>query len=149
MIDISEILENFRAFIKSKGLKYTPERKKILIEILKYKDHFDVDELYMELKKKGSKISKASIYRTLPLLIEAGYIQEVYKQEGRAYYEVVINKLPHLHFICIKCKKVEEIIDPKLIEMIQEYAKKKEFHLLSYHLEIFGICLECRKGGMI
>jgi len=144
VVNVSEVVENFREFIKSKGLKYTPEREEILREILECKEHFDVDELYIKLKKRGSKVSKASIYRTIPLLIEAGYVQEVYKQNNRAYYEVVLNKMPHIHFICLNCKNVEEIEDERLVTLIKEYADQKGFTLLSYHLEVFGVCNNCR-----
>ncbi len=144
-ISTEEVLKDFKKFIKRKGLKYTPEREEILKEILTIEDHFDVDELYLKLKNKGSKISKASIYRTLPLLIEGGYIQEVYKQEGHSHYEVTLNKLPHLHFICIKCNKVKEAIDEKLAELINKYGEELGFKLLTYHLEIFGICPECKE----
>jgi len=145
VVNVPEVVENFRAFIKSKGLKYTPEREEILREILACKEHFDVDELYIKLKKRGSKVSKASIYRTIPLLIEAGYVQEVYKQDNRAYYEVVLNKMPHIHFICLNCKNVAEIEDERLVDLIKDYANRTSFSLLSYHLEVFGICKDCRK----
>jgi len=145
VVNVPEVVENFRAFIKSKGLKYTPEREEILKEILGCQEHFDVDELYIKLKKRGSKVSKASIYRTIPLLIEAGYVQEVYKQDNRAYYEVVLNKMPHLHFICLNCKTVSEIEDEKLVELIKEYANKNGFSVLSYHLEVFGLCKKCKE----
>jgi len=142
----SEIVKDFKKFIKKKGLKYTSEREEILREILKSKQHFNVDELYIKLRKKGSKVSKASVYRTIPLLIEAGYIQEVYRQDAKSYYELTLDKIPHLHFICIKCKKVNEIIDNCLVELIQKHAKKEDYLPLTYHLEIFGVCSECRKG---
>jgi len=142
----SEIVKDFKKFIKKKGLKYTSEREEILREILKSKQHFNVDELYIKLRRKGSKVSKASVYRTIPLLIEAGYIQEVYRQDAKSYYELTLDKIPHLHFICIKCKKVNEIIDNYLVELIQKHAKKEDYLPLTYHLEIFGVCSECRKG---
>lgn len=142
----SEIVEDFKKFIKKKGLKYTSEREEILKEILKSKQHFNVDELYIKLKRKGSKVSKASVYRTIPLLIEAGYIQEVYRHNAKSYYEVTLDKIPHIHFICIKCKKVIEVIDDQLVELIQKHAKKENYLPLTYHLEIFGVCSECRKG---
>jgi Fur family ferric uptake transcriptional regulator len=146
MVLATEIVKDFKKFIRKKGLKYTSEREEILKEILKSKDHFDVDELYMKLRKKGSKVSKASVYRTIPLLVEAGYIQEVYKQDARSYYELTLDKLPHIHFICIKCKNVDEILDNYLAELIQKEAKNKNYTPLTYHLEIFGICSNCKKG---
>lgn len=141
------LLKDFKKFIKSKGLKYTSEREEILKEILELGDHFDVESLYLRLKERKSKISKVSIYRTIPLLIEGGYIQEVYKQEGHSHYEVTLNKHPHLHFICVKCKKVEEINDERLLSLIKDYQEEKNCRLLSYHLEIFGICSDCKEGG--
>jgi len=146
MVLTTEIVKDFKKFIRKKGLKYTSEREEILKEILKSKDHFDVDELYMKLRKKGSKVSKASVYRTIPLLVEAGYIQEVYKQDARSYYELTLDKLPHIHFICVKCKNVDEILDNYLAELIQKEAKNKNYTPLTYHLEIFGMCSDCKKG---
>lgn len=146
MVLTTEIVKDFRKFIKKKGLKYTSEREEILKEILKSKDHFDVDDLYMKLRKRGSKVSKASVYRTIPLLVEAGYIQEVYKQDARSYYELTLDKLPHIHFICVKCKNVEEIVDNYLAELIHKEAKNKDYTPLTYHLEIFGVCSNCKKG---
>ena len=146
MVLISEIVKDFKKFIRKKGLKYTSEREEILKEILESKGHFDADELYMKLRKKGSKVSKASVYRTLPLLVEAGYIQEVYRQDARSYYELTLDKLPHIHFICVKCKNVDEILDNYLAELIQKEAKNKNYTPLTYHLEIFGICANCKKG---
>ncbi|AIH04585.1 MULTISPECIES: transcriptional repressor [Thermodesulfobacterium] len=139
-----EEVESFRRFIKSKGLKYTPEREEIFKEVLSCSGHFDVEDIYLSLKNKGHKISKASVYRTIPLLIEGGYIQEVYRQSGRSYYEVTLKKKPHLHFICIKCNQVEELVENKLEELLQKEMKKISFSPLTYHLEIFGVCSRCR-----
>ncbi|MFC1580005.1 transcriptional repressor, partial [Thermodesulfobacteriota bacterium] len=63
-------LDLFRSFVSLKGLRNTPEREDIITEIFVSPNHFDVDELYLRLRGKGSKISKASIYRNLPLIRE-------------------------------------------------------------------------------
>ncbi|MFN3505141.1 MAG: Fur family transcriptional regulator [Caldimicrobium sp.] len=145
-MDKEYIIKKFKDYLKKKGLKYTQEREDILKEILSIGDHFDVESLYFRFKNKNSKISKASIYRTLPLLIEGGYIQEVYKQEGHSHYEVTINKKPHLHFICIHCGEVLEVMDDVLIRLIKKHEKQKNYKLLTYHLEIFGLCPTCKEG---
>lgn len=142
---MKELLDNFKKFLKKKGYKYTQEREDIFKEILSIEDHFDVENLYLRFKNKKSKISKASIYRTLPLLVEGGYIQEVYKQDGHSHYEVTLNKLPHLHFICINCGKVVEVLDERFNALIKEYEIQKDFVLLTHHLESFGVCSDCRK----
>ena len=139
-----EILKNFRDFIRKKGLKYTSEREEILQEILSIEGHFDVDELHQRLREKKKKISKPSIYRSIPLLMEAGYIQEVYRQDGHAHYEVTINKSPHLHFLCLRCGKVEEIVDPEIERLIQQKEIESGFKLVTHHLESFGLCKNCQ-----
>ncbi len=142
------IIEEFRRSIKERGLKYTLEREEILQEILIIDGHFDVVELFLRFKNKKSKISKASIYRTLALLQELGYVQEVYKQGGHAHYEVTLNKKPHIHFICIKCHKIEEIFDSRIEEIIKEREKQRGYKFLTYHLDAFGVCEACKGGGV-
>ena len=71
-------LDLFRSFVSLKGLRNTPEREEIIIEIFASSNHFDVDELYLRLRGTGSKISKASIYRNLPLIRECGLIREIW-----------------------------------------------------------------------
>jgi len=69
--------QEFDAFISKKGLKLTRERDEIVSEVLCCQGHFAPDELFVQLRSKGSKVSRASIYRTIPLLVESGLIAEV------------------------------------------------------------------------
>jgi len=62
--------DNFFSFLKSKGLKFTPERRAILEGVFSFHRHFDVDQLYDRLRRQGEHISRASIYRTIPLLLK-------------------------------------------------------------------------------
>ncbi|RLB87892.1 MAG: transcriptional repressor, partial [Deltaproteobacteria bacterium] len=80
-------IEVFREFAREKGLRNTPERETIIREIFATHEHFDVDELYLRLKRKKKKISKPSIYRLIPYLLESNLIQEAYFEDGRQHYE--------------------------------------------------------------
>ncbi len=146
---MEDLLKRFKNFIKGKGLKYTSEREEILQEILNFQGHFDVEELFLRLQEKKKKISKASIYRSIPLFIEAGLIQEVYRQDGHAHYELTVNRVPHLHFLCMKCGKVVEVEDPVLEKIIREKEKERGFKLLSHHLESIGICDACQREDIL
>ena len=137
-------LDIFRDFIKKKGLRYTPERELILREIFNIHDHFDVDELYLRLRNKGHKVSKASIYRTLPLLIECGLVQEVYHEDGHMHYEHIYGHEPHAHFRCLSCRRVEEFKDQRIEEVSREYAKKYGIEVKMTRFEILGYCANCR-----
>ncbi len=134
--------EKFREFLTTKGLKLTKERDEILHEMLGMKKHFDLEELFIRLKTKGSKVSRASVYRTIPLLIGSGLIEEVERVDRHAHYERVSDD-HHDHMICIKCGKVTEFYSPT-IEMLQsEICQKEKFKGIRHSLEIFGYCEKC------
>jgi Fur family ferric uptake transcriptional regulator len=135
--------DQFRAFIVSKGLKTTRERKEILDAIMGATGHFDPDELYMRMRAGGSKVSRASVYRTIPLLIESGFIEKVEHVDKHAHYERVIDTPHHDHMICTQCGKVIEFYSPTLEMLQDELCTKENFRKVRHHLEILGICAAC------
>ena len=137
-------IQVFRRFIKRRGLRYTPEREKIIQEIFANHDHFDVDTLFLRLRGKGLKISKASIYRTIPLLIESGLIQEVFYEDGHMHYEHIYGHQHHCHLRCLECGKIIEFVDEALFEIEQKLARIHNFDISGHKLEMFGSCPKCR-----
>lgn len=134
----------FKEFLKRKGLKLTTERKSILKEIYSFHGHFDPDELLLRLRKKGSRVSKASIYRTIPLLIESGLIEEVIKVDKHSHYEHTYGHGHHDHMICLKCGSVVEFHSQELEDLQEKLCKKDGFRGISHTLEIRGYCKRCR-----
>ncbi len=135
--------QKFKEFLSTKGLKLTKERDAIFNEISNIKGHFDPEDLFLRLKNKGLKVSRASVYRTIPLLIENGLIEEVERIDRHAHYEKVAGTQHHDHMICIKCGKVIEFYSTEL-EMLQEKVCEKEmFKGIRHTLEIFGYCKNC------
>ena len=78
--------DEFRRFLDHRGLRLTRERGAILAEVARTRGHFDPEELHYSLRDKGDKVSRASIYRTLPLLIEAGILARVENTDKHAHY---------------------------------------------------------------
>ena len=111
----------FREYLKSKGLKFTPERRVILEEILSMPGHFDIEKIYSLLHRGSIRISLATIYRTLPHLIDAGLIKEVMRCQDRPQYEVSLGIPHHDHLVCIACGRIYEFKDDR-IERLQEEA---------------------------
>lgn len=136
--------QSFREFIYSKGLKSTRKRDEIFEEVLKTEGHFDPDELYIRLKQKGSKVSRASVYRTLPLLVEIGLIEEVERVDKHAHYEKISVDSHHDHMICMKCGKVIEFFSPTLEMLQDEICQRENFIKVRHSLELFGICSLCQ-----
>ena len=79
----------FREYLKSNNLKSTPERMTVLKEVLSADGHFDVDQLFERIKKYDKRASRATVYRVLPLLVDAGFVAETLRCQGRVSYERV------------------------------------------------------------
>jgi Fur family transcriptional regulator, ferric uptake regulator len=135
----------FRDFLKKRGLRHTREREAIVREILSSDEHFDVDELYIRMRKKNGQGSKASIYRTIPLLLEAGLITEVFLENGHMHYEHVYGRDHHCHLRCVKCRTIIEFADRRLQEIERDVAQKHGFITEGHKLEIMGLCSTCSK----
>lgn len=117
--------DKLKKILKAKGLKLTKEREEIISEIEKIEGHFNPEELYIRMKNHCSKVSRASIYRTLPLLLECGFIEVVERFDRHTYYEKVDTKKHHDHMICIKCGKIIEFFSPTLELLQEEICEKK------------------------
>ena len=138
-------IQLFRSFISGKGLRNTPEREEIIAEIFSTHEHFDVDELYMRLRHRGSKISKASIYRNIPLIMECGLIKDVWLEDGHMHYEHIYGHGHHCHLRCVKCGKVVEFVDESLKELEKRLSEENGFEIIDHRLDITGYCPDCRE----
>jgi len=139
--------EIFRNYLREKGLKFTPERQVILERIFSLHRHFDVDQLYEILRKEGEYISRATIYRILPLLVESDLIKEVFRCQGRANYEHTFGHEHHDHMLCIKCGKVIEFKEEKIEELQAAICKRYGFNPVEHRLSIRGYCKRCSKNS--
>jgi Fur family ferric uptake transcriptional regulator len=137
-------IEVFRSFIRNKGLRNTPEREVIIKEIFSKHDHFDVDELYLRLRKKRKKVSKPSIYRLIPLLLESGLIQEAYFEDGHVHYEHIYGHEHHCHLRCLNCGKTVEFGEKTIQGIENKLAKRYGFQVEGHKLEVFGYCQHCK-----
>lgn len=142
-------IQIFREFIREKGLRNTPEREAIVREIFSTHDHFDADELLLRLRNKNKNVSKASIYRTIPLLVESGLIKEVFYEDGHLHYEHIYGHKDHCHFRCICCGKILEFAEDEILKIQSRIEKKLGFVVTSHRFELSGYCPECaQEQGM-
>jgi Fur family ferric uptake transcriptional regulator len=136
--------EIFQEFLARKGMRLTPEREAILTEVFAEHDHFDMDELYMRLRAKEQRISRASLYRTLPLLVESGLVQEVFYEDGHMHYEHIYGHEHHCHLRCLSCRKIIEFRDRAVEEAEKRIGRANGFETVGHRLEIYGYCSQCR-----
>jgi Fur family transcriptional regulator, ferric uptake regulator len=139
--------EFFRNFLLRKGMRLTPERETILAEVFARHDHFDVDELFMRLRNNNQRISKASLYRTMALLVESEMVQEVYFEDGHLHYEHVYGHDHHCHLRCLGCRTIIEFTDAVVGEVEKRICAANGFETIGHKLEIRGYCSQCQRKG--
>ncbi len=144
-----EPITTFRDYIKQQGLRKTPEREAIIEEIFSTHDHFDVDELFLRLRNKEKRISKASLYRTIPLLIESGLIREVYFEDGHLHYEPIYGHKDHSHLRCNRCGRIIEFEDDEIGIMQKRIGKKYNFAVTAHRFELIGYCPRCSQRNRV
>ena len=112
--------------------------------VLAQEGHFEVPEVVAALREQGVDASRATVYRALPLLIEAGLIHPTVLSGERHVYEATFGHRHHDHLICSQCHKVIEF-HFEAFEMLQrELASKYGFELTDHFHELIGVCSSCR-----
>ncbi len=150
LIDIETLLhmktefDAFREFLEKKGMRVTPEREAILYEVFAEHEHFDVEELIMRLRQKGQRSSRASVYRTLALLVQSGLVQEVFYADGHMHYEHIYGHEHHCHLRCLGCRKIVEFRNGAVEEAEKRIGQEHNFEVTGHRLEILGFCPDCR-----
>ena len=139
---IETVKEELTSYLASKKLRKTPERFAILEQIYSLNEHFDVDTLYELMLKSGYRVSRATVYNTVDLLVECRLIIRHQFGANMAHYEKSYNSESHHHLICTMCNQVEDVKDDELHNTIQE-KKYNKFNLANYNLYMYGLCHKC------
>jgi len=134
----------FKKYLKSRGLKFTPERRNVLEGVVSILGHFDADRLYEKLHRRYKALSLATIYRTLPHLIASGLIREVLRSGSRLQYEKSFGYPHHDHLLCIKCGKILEFEDDEIERLQNSVCRRHNFKSIEYRLGIRGYCKVCQ-----
>jgi Fur family ferric uptake transcriptional regulator len=137
----------FDDFLRKKGLKVTRERTALFDEIFSTHRHFDAEDLVIRMRDRGTKVSRATIYRTLELLHECGLVGRVRLNEEKYRYERLRKGEHHDHLVCSNCGKVIEFIDAAIEKRQEAVCKEYDFAATSHSHQIRGICSACRKSA--
>ena len=121
-----------------KGVKLTDQRKIIAKVMSESDDHPDVDELYKRVSKIDSKISIATVYRTVKLFEESGILAKHDFKGGKARYEK-LNESHHDHLIDIKTGEIIEFVDDEIEKLQKKVAEKYGYELVDHKLELYGV----------
>lgn len=132
----------FRQHLREKGLKFTPERARVLDAVLKQSGLFEADALLGELAALGYQASRATVYRTLLHLVESGIIKQVTLDNSRSYYEVVSGRQWRDYLVCRSTGRVVEFSSPELQALCEKLCQQHGFEPVAHQLMIVGISPE-------
>lgn len=131
-------IEWFTQFLEEKNHRKTPERFAILDEILLQKDHFGIEELYLSMRSKNHRVSRATLYNTIDLLLESKLVVKHQFGKNNAQYERSFAIKTHDHLIDIDNGAIIEFEDPRLAEIIEEVCDKHNFDISHHTLYVYG-----------
>ncbi len=138
--NIKEVKQIFAAHLEKSSLRKTPERFAILEEIYRRTDHFDAEALYIHMKNQNYRVSRATVYNTLELLVNCDLVKKHQFGKNLAQYEKSFGFKQHDHLICIECGKVLEFCDPRIQQIKNMMGELLKFQVTHHSLNLYGHC---------
>ncbi len=130
--------------LKKEGLRYTQQRQSIWNEMCATDEHRDAEEIYLSLRNEGMSVSRATVYRTIDVLVKNNLVRKLELGDGRARYEHKMDLEHHDHLICVQCGKIEEFMDETIEEIQEKIVNDLGFKLIRHIHQLFVICNNCR-----
>ncbi len=141
---MTKYLDRLKNVLQSEGLRFTKQRESVWEEILSTDDHRDADEIYMAIRKKGTAVSRATVYRTIDVLVKNNMVRKLDVGIGPSKFEHKMDAHHHDHIICIQCGRIEEFMVDRIEELQDQVAEEYEFKLVRHIHQLFGLCKDCR-----
>lgn len=145
MIEMNKdaFITEFKKYLKSRSLPFTPEREAAVNLISDMDSHFTVDELLGVIREKNLRLSRATLYRTILILLDSKLLTKLSRMDKPPVYESVLERKPHNHFLCSRCGSIIEFESPEIEDRIKKISREKNFDISSHSLKIYGNCPEC------
>ena len=131
---ISKILVKI---LKSEGLRYTDQRQAIWDEVRNSNEHRDAEDIYLKLKEGNVKVSRATVYRTIDVLVKNRLVRKMDVGDGRSLYEPRLDNEHHDHMICLDTGDIIEFYNKELEDLQDTIAKKHGYKVIRHVHQLF------------
>jgi Fur family ferric uptake transcriptional regulator len=144
-----QVLERFNEFVKRRSLRRTTQRDSIVRSIFAKDEHFTSEELFERIRRTDKRASRATVYRTISLLVEAGFLREIdIGGEEKTYDPNFLDKPSHNHLVCIDCGKVVEFEDLNIDLLNDCVTRRLGFRPMRQSIHIEAGCEQLRLKGI-
>jgi Fur family ferric uptake transcriptional regulator len=134
--------QELRSALKQQGLRMTPQRQLILEVVASMRGHISVDEVYRQVAARFSDVNITTVYRTLEVLEDRGFVRHTHFHEGRSQYERT-DEPPHQHLVCRACGHDQEMDMSVLEPLAEDLRQRYGFTADLSHTAIVGVCRAC------
>lgn len=132
-----DIQKQFVEALKAENIKLTPQRQEIFSNIINSTGHRECDDIYASLDEEGLNISRATIYRTLDILVKHNLVRKLVFGDGKAKYEKKIGTKHHDHMICIETGDIIEFENEEIERLQEEEAEKHGYEIVKHVHQLF------------
>jgi Fur family transcriptional regulator, ferric uptake regulator len=140
--------EHLLGLLRDQGLRLTDQRLAIIEAAFETKEHYTAEQLLTAARLRDAHVSRATVYRTLPLLVETGFLHELDLGRDQTVYDPNYTEHPtHNHLICLDCDKIFEFEDEMLEAQENAVTRKLGFSPASKHIRIEANCDKLKKAG--
>jgi Fur family transcriptional regulator, ferric uptake regulator len=140
--------QRFLDFLAKKNLRITAQRQAIIETAFSTDEHFTAEQLLDWSRERDKSVSRATVYRTLPLLTESGLVREMDFGKDHKFYDPNYADHPnHSHIICEECEKIVEFESEKIARLESEISQELGFSVKAQRLQITGSCQELKRLG--
>lgn len=133
----------FLAYLRGHGHRVTAERLAVFDEIYAQHGHIDAERLLASLRARGAKVSRATVYRNLDLMVDCGLVRKSRLGQGRFLFEHLHPGQDHDHLVCTRCGRVVEFVSPGIVALQAEICRAHGFVASRHTLQIHGLCNRC------
>jgi Fur family ferric uptake transcriptional regulator len=145
-VNQATIRKNFERYLRGRSLKLTSQRGRIFDRAFETHEHFSAETLYRWMREEpGPAVSRATVYRTLGLLVEGGFIESLDAGRGELVYEHTLGHKHHDHMVCLDCGRIDEFHDARIEDLQQEAAARKGFRIVEHDHRLLGYCRSCAR----